>query len=82
MNKKYVMIKLDIEQIKEFYAAAITFMGDIDLCQGRYVVDGKSLMGVYTLSLSNPITAVLNSEDLEEHSRFEKVMGQFSYEKN
>ena len=37
--------------------------GDIDLASGRYVVDGKSIMGIFSLDLSQPIQMTVHSED-------------------
>ena len=36
---------------------------DFDLQQGRYIVDAKSLMGIYALDLLKPIDLVINSDD-------------------
>ena len=36
---------------------------DFDLQQGRYIVDAKSLMGIYALDLLKPIDFVINSDD-------------------
>ena len=38
---------------------------DIDLTSGRYVVDAKSIMGIFSLDLSKPIMVEIHSEDCE-----------------
>lgn len=36
---------------------------DTEIISGRYVIDAKSIMGVFSLDLSKPLTLVLNSDD-------------------
>lgn len=44
-----------IEKVKEFVKVANTFESDISLKIGRYTIDGKSIMGVFSLNLSEPL---------------------------
>lgn len=44
-----------IEAIRNFVAAVLTFDYDIDLCTGRYCIDAKSIMGIFSLDLMAPI---------------------------
>lgn len=39
---------------------------DIDLVSGRYIVDAKSIMGIYSLDLNSPIELRAHTEDAEE----------------
>jgi phosphotransferase system HPr-like phosphotransfer protein len=43
-----------------------SFDGDIDLISGRYVVDGKSIMGIFSLDLLQPITVRTESDNADE----------------
>ena len=53
---KSVNIMLNsINDVKDFVALVCTCDFDIDLTSGRYVVDAKSIMGIFSLDLSNPI---------------------------
>lgn len=36
---------------------------DIDLVSGRYIIDGKSIMGVFSLDLSKPISLIYHGDD-------------------
>ncbi len=36
---------------------------DIDLISGRYVIDAKSIMGIYSLDLTKPISVCAHTED-------------------
>ncbi len=39
---------------------------DIDLVSGRYIVDAKSIMGIYSLNLNKPIQLNAHTDDAEE----------------
>ena len=38
---------------------------DVDLTSGRYVVDAKSIMGIFSLDLSKPVNVEIHAEDDE-----------------
>jgi hypothetical protein len=61
-----ILIKLDtFEKIRRFIDITGSLDYDIDLISGRYVVDGKSIMGIFSLELSKPIEVhVLNYRDI------------------
>ena len=44
-----------IEKVKSFVNAITRFDVDFDLVSGRYVIDAKSIMGIFSLDLSKPI---------------------------
>lgn len=53
-------ISLDtIDKVKSFVNAIFRFPGEADLISGRYTVDAKSIMGIFSLDLSNPLTLKL-----------------------
>ena len=56
----------DINDVKEFVNIVTKYDFDIDLTSGRYVVDAKSIMGIFSLDLTKPITAEVHSDDCEE----------------
>ena len=60
---KTVQICLDsIDKVKSFVNAITTFDAEFDLISGRYVIDSKSIMGIFSLDLSKPITLNIHSE--------------------
>ena len=77
MNSKVTVVLNDYTKIKKFCNEVSTFESDIDLVKGRYVVDAKSLMGVFTIDLSLPVDVVIYSEDEKEIERFNEVMEEF-----
>ena len=53
---KTVQISLNsIDKVKSFVNAITQFEFDFDLVSGRYVIDAKSIMGIFSLDLSKPI---------------------------
>ncbi len=53
---KNLTLKLDsIDKVKDFVNIINTFDGDFDLASDRYVVDAKSIMGIFSLDVSSPI---------------------------
>ena len=62
-----VMIKLqDINQIKELVQAVATSPDDIDIASGRYVIDAKSILGIFSLDMEKPMELIIHGEDCEE----------------
>ena len=60
------MIKLDsIEAVKEFVAQANLCTFDIDLVSGRYAIDAKSIMGIFSLDLNKAVKLVVHGEGSE-----------------
>ena len=59
-----IMLKT-INDVKDFVNIAAKFDCDIDLSSGRYVVDAKSIMGIFSLDLSKPIKVQVHSNGCE-----------------
>lgn len=71
-------IKLALaEDIKKFVNEARTFTSDINVRSGNYVVDGKSILGLFSINTSNPIEIELVSSDLEETEKFNVMISKF-----
>ena len=61
---KTVQISLNsIDKVKSFVNDISKFNCDFDLVSGRYVIDAKSIMGIFSLDLSKPIDLSIHSED-------------------
>ena len=60
---KTVKISLNsIDKVKSFVNEITKFDYDFDLVSGRYVIDAKSIMGIFSLDLSKPIELAIHSE--------------------
>lgn len=59
-----VQISLNsIEKVKSFVNDIARFEADFDLVSDRYVIDAKSIMGIFSLDLSKPITLNIHADD-------------------
>lgn len=65
-----VAIRLNtIGEVKEFNHIAETIPGDVDIHSGKYCVDAKSIMGIFSLNLGSVLTveaAGLSEEALSQ----------------
>lgn len=58
-----VQISLNsIEKVKSFVNDITRFDADFDLVSGRYVIDAKSIMGIFSLDLSKPIDLNIHTD--------------------
>ena len=61
---KEVKIRLSsIQDVRTFVDTVTKYNIDIDLSSGRYVVDAKSIMGIFSLDLLSPITLAAQTDD-------------------
>lgn len=61
---KTVTISLNsIDKVKSFVNTLTKFDDDFDLVSGRYVIDAKSIMGIFSLDLSKPIDLNIHTSD-------------------
>lgn len=64
-----------IEDVRNFVNEVTRCEFDVDLASGRYIVDAKSIMGIFSLDLLNPIRMTVHSDDCEEFlARVEKYI--------
>ena len=65
---KTVKISLSsIDKVTSFVNDINRFDCDFDLVSGRYIIDAKSIMGIFSLDLSKPITLNIHADkNLEE----------------
>lgn len=59
-----IMLKT-INDVKDFVNIANKYNFDVDLTSGRYVVDAKSIMGIFSLDFNKPIKVEVHSSDCE-----------------
>ena len=71
MKNQFWMNLNSIEKAKDFADIAASVSCEVDVCSGRYLVDGKSLLGLFSVDLSKPVRVIVHGteEDLEKISR-------------
>ncbi len=62
--KNFNIMLHSINDVKTFVNSVNKYDFDVDLTSGRYVVDAKSIMGIFSLDLSKPIKVEVYSEDV------------------
>ena len=73
---KTVTINLgSIDKVKSFVNDITKFDSDFDLVSGRYVIDAKSIMGIFSLDLSKPIH--LNIHGDEDNAEIMEVIKKY-----
>ncbi|MGM9659375.1 MAG: HPr family phosphocarrier protein [Faecousia sp.] len=55
-----------ISQVQEFVNLTIQYPNEVDLVSGRYTVDAKSLLGIYSLDLRKPLQVVIYGENSQQ----------------
>lgn len=67
MDKFYGKIKLcSIEDVKNFVRSANEVPVDVEVSSGRYIVDGKSILGLFSLNLSNNVMLKVDNNYIEK----------------
>ena len=75
---KTVQISLNsIDKVKTFVNVINRFDAEFDLVSGRYVIDAKSIMGIFSLDLSQPL--VLNA-DTDDEQKVKEAFAEFVQE--
>lgn len=64
--KTFDILLSSINDVKNFVNLVNRFDYDIDLASGRYIVDAKSIMGIFSLDLSKPITVEVQSDSCDD----------------
>ncbi len=55
-----------VDQVKRFVNLVAQAPYDVDMVSGRYTVNAKSMLGIYSLDLSKPIQVLIYSDNCEE----------------
>ena len=64
---KLVKIQLNsTESVKNFVAVVNKYPFEMDLKAGRFVIDAKSLLGIFSLDLSKPVNLEIYSDEADE----------------
>ena len=78
MLEKTIVLK-DFEAVKNFVDIANQKPYDIELLSGKYIVNAKSIMGVFSLDLTKPLIMVAHTDS---HAEILRQTAQFEYVHN
>ncbi|MBE6652197.1 MAG: HPr family phosphocarrier protein [Ruminococcaceae bacterium] len=76
---KSIYIKLTtVDDVYTLVKSLLAFDGEVDLVSGRYTVDGRSLLGIFSLDLTKPVQLIFH----EDHKSGElmELLGKFVVE--
>ena len=77
---KTVQISLNsIDKVKSFVNEITKYDYDFDLVSGRYVIDAKSIMGIFSLDLSKPIDLNIHAENQDADNIIELCPHDFPF---
>ena len=54
------------EHVKQFVNTVSKYPYDIDLRSGRFLIDAKSLLGIFSLDLSKPLVLEIHNDNCED----------------
>ncbi len=77
--KKVKIFLSSIDKVKSFVNDISRFDCDFDLVSGRYVIDAKSIMGIFSLDLSKPIDLNIHA-DGESLTKIMDVIEKYLFE--
>ncbi|MCB6364581.1 HPr family phosphocarrier protein [Intestinibacillus massiliensis] len=64
-----------VKDIKELCNAAVEMPFDIDILSGNYIIDAKSIMGIFSLDLNQPMTVRIDADDAKAQLFLQKIAG-------
>lgn len=76
MNKFFIKID-SVDKVKDFCNKTFKVDFSLDLHSGRYVIDGKSIMGIFSLDLSKKIEVVVHCDDRDKVEKFKETIKEY-----
>lgn len=64
----FSILLTSVKDVREFVETASRYRCDVDVLTGRYIIDGKSIMGLFSIDLSRPVTVQVHGTDEEAAS--------------
>lgn len=78
MLEKTIILK-DFDAVKKFVDIVNEKTYDVELLSGKYVINAKSIMGIFSLDLTKPLVMVAHTD---AHAELLRQTAQFHYESN
>ena len=75
-TERYVNLN-SIERVKNFVNKITTIESDVDLIYGRYTLDAKSIMAIFSINLNNKLKLVIHSDDEDEIRKFNEIAEEY-----
>lgn len=75
MMRKVSVLLETIEKARDFVSITTKYDRDIDLINGRYMIDAKSILGILTMDLSKPLVLQIHAEQGEAEEILKELKG-------
>ena len=75
-TERYILLNT-IDRVKKFVNDIISIDSDVDLLYGRYTLDAKSIMAIFSISLNNKLKLVIHSDDEDEIRKFNEIAEEY-----
>lgn len=75
-KERYVLLN-SIDRVKRFVNEIICIDSDVDLISGRYTLDAKSIMAIFSICLTDKLKLIIQSEDENEIKLFNEIAEEF-----
>lgn len=82
MNKEFYIMLNTIQRVQHFVDIVDKFVSDVEIISGKWVINAKSIMAIFSLNLLEPLLVKIDSDIVEEIESFNRVMEEFKYECN
>lgn len=77
MGNEFYVIVNTVDHVKEFVKIVEKVKCDIDIVYGRYIIDAKSIMGIFSLDLSKKLMVRVHSTDAKECDEIKAKLNSF-----
>lgn len=79
MNEFYIKVD-SVDKVKDFVKVTNKIIPDMDLIVGRYIIDAKSIMGIFSVDLTRKIRLKIHSDNEKECTGIRKKLEKFIVE--
>lgn len=69
-----------IDKVKDFVATVSAFNADMDIVSGRYTINAKSILGLFSLDLSKPVRLYIDGTP-EEIEKIKEALASYIVQK-
>lgn len=79
INEFYIKVD-SVDKVKDFVKVTNKIVPDMDLIVGRYIIDAKSIMGIFSVDLTRKICLKIHSDNEKECTEIRKKLEKFIVE--
>lgn len=80
MSNEFKISFCTIDKVKDFCRITTSIESDLDIIVGRYIIDAKSIMGIFSIDLSRKLTLKIKSDNIDECKKIKEKLKEFIVE--